>query len=290
MNQRANVILDGAIDLHCHFGPEPLVEKITRVPHSVDPLQAAMEAHELGMRALVLKSHEFSSTAAAYAAHLAVPAVGVFGGVCCDHPVGGLNPHAVEATLANDGKIVWLPTLSARTDAPVRTQQAFGVDDGIAVADDDGEVLPDVVKIMDLVRAHDAVLATGHTTRDEHFAVARRFGHQGRLVITHAMQQTTGPRLTPDDCVELAERGAWIELTAHSCLGSPSTFADVVDVVRRVGPERILLSTDYGFSTKVPNPAAGFLSYVDRLWNHGVTEADLRTMVCTNPARLLGLE
>lgn len=78
------MLLEGAVDMHCHFGPEPLVERITHVPHSVDPVEAVREADELGMAALVLKAHEFPSTTTAYLADKAAEDVTVFGGICCD--------------------------------------------------------------------------------------------------------------------------------------------------------------------------------------------------------------
>lgn len=281
--------LEDAIDMHCHFGPEPLVEKLAKVPHSVDPIEAAAEAATLGMKAIVLKAHEFPSTTAAYLANKAVRGVRTIAGICCDHPVGGLNPHAVEVALRNGAQVVWLPTISAQQDAPVTVEKFFGITEGLRVVDNDGELLPEVRTIMDLVIEHGGVLATGHISKVEHFAVSREFGSRGNLLVTHAMHETTGPRLSVPETLELADLGAFIELTAHTCMGAPSSFGNVIDAIKLIGPERAVVSTDYGWSCNVPKPGAGLQSYINALWDEGVSETDLRTMACDNPARLLNL-
>jgi len=285
----AAIALDGAIDMHCHFGPEPLVELAAKSPHSVDPVEAAREAAEHGMKAIVLKAHEFPSTLAAYLANNAVPEVQSISGICLDHPVGGLNPHAVECALRAGAKVVWLPTLSSQQDAPAKVKAFFGVEEGIRVIDADGELLPDVRTILDLITQYDAVLATGHVSTAEHFAVAREYAARGRVLVTHAMHATTGPRLTIQEVTQLADLGAHIEFAAHTCMGEPSVFTDVVSALRRLDPEKVVLATDYGWTTKVPHPATGLHSYVNALWDEGVDEDDLRVMTCDTPARLLGM-
>lgn len=285
----AAVALDGAIDMHCHFGPEPLVEMAAKTPHSVDPVEAAREAADHGMKAIVLKAHEFPSTIAAHFANLAVPEVQSIAGICLDHPVGGLNPHAVECALRAGAKVVWLPTISSQQDAPAKVEALFGVQEGIRVIDADGELLPEVGTILDLITQYDAVLATGHVSTAEHFAVAREYGTRGRVLVTHAMHATTGPRLSIQEVTELADLGAHIEFAAHTCMGTPSVFTDVVAALRRLDAEKVVLATDYGWSTNVPHPAAGLHSYVNALWDEGVDEDDLRVMTCDTPARLLGM-
>lgn len=286
----APILLDGAIDMHCHFGPEPLVEKLAKHPHAVDPIEAAGEARAGGMRAIVLKAHEFPSTAVADLANKAVPDVLSIAGMCCDHPVGGLNPQAVETALRAGAQVVWLPTLSSVSNTPQAVEAAFGVREGIAVLDPDGELVPEVRQIMDLVAASGAVLATGHITVDEHYAVARAFAGRGNLVVTHAMHASAGPGLSVGQVVELADLGAVIEFAAHTCMGKPSTFEQVITALGRIGPQRAIVSTDYGWTDTLPHPAAGLRGYVNALWDEGVGENELRLMAGAVPARLLGLD
>src|SRR5215510_9282385 len=89
-----SVDLTGAADLHCHFGPDPHRER------SVDAFEAAAEAAAAGHRAVVLKSHDAPTASLAWAVQRATsPDISVFGGICCDREVGGVNPAAVEVAL-----------------------------------------------------------------------------------------------------------------------------------------------------------------------------------------------
>jgi hypothetical protein len=98
--------LKGAIDLHLHAGPDVRERKLTY-------LEAALQAKEAGMKAILIKSH---STITADIASLIQPLVtdiSVLGGVALNYPLGGLNPEAVEAALRLGAKQIWMPTLSS---------------------------------------------------------------------------------------------------------------------------------------------------------------------------------
>lgn len=282
-----SIVLEGAVDLHCHYGPESVV----KVPHAVDPVEAASDAAALGFAGLVLKSHDFPSNTAAYLARQAVDGVAVFGSVCCDYCIGGLNPAAVETALRDGAAVVWLPTISSRQDAENGVAQLLGVPGPpISLLDDDGHLLAEVHEIVDLVAEHAAVVATGHTTAEEHLAVCRAFARRQTVVVTHAMNAGAGPKLSVRQCVELAELGAYVELSAATCMaGHGPSVTEVVDAITSIGADRVVLSTDYGWNRDLPRPAIGFRSYVDALWRAGAPESDLRTMACRTPARLVGL-
>jgi hypothetical protein len=238
------------------------------------------------MGGLVLKGHEFPTVVAARLLRAQFPDLAIFGGICCDFPVGGLNPGAVEVALDSGAAIVWLPTISAADNNPFLAATGRP---GIRVADEDGRLLGPVQEIMSLVRAHEAVLATGHVSAAEHMALAREFARTGRLLVTHAMQQGVGPQLTPQDCRELADLGATIEFSANSCMGRRPPFERVLAALRTLDPASVILSTDYGWTIRAPRPAAGFASYLGALWDAGVPEPRLRQLAGVNPARLLRL-
>jgi hypothetical protein len=220
-----------------------------------------------------------------------VPGVRTYGSICCDLWVGGLNPGAVETALRDGAAIVWLPTISSRQDVVNGVAGALGVPGpGITLLDDAGTLKPEVEEILALVAEHDAIAATGHTSTEEHFAVARSFARRGRLVVTHAMNAGAGPNLSVAECAELAALGAHVELAAATCMaGHGPGVADVVKAIEAIGPEHVVLATDYGWTSDLPRPAAGLHAYVDALWDMGAPEDDLRRMTCDNPARLLGL-
>ena len=286
-----------AIDMHVHFGPDAVGGSLVGFDmESVSAVEAAQDAAAAGLGAVVLKSHSFASPSVARNIEEAVPGIRLFGGICTDYISGGLNLEGVEAALSLGAKIVWLPTLHSRQDfgnLPLMPALKYH-DHGIAVTDEDGKVVPEVHEIFAMLQEVDGILATGHTTVDEHYAVVKEFADRGKVVVTHAGEKLAGPHLTPEQSRELAGLGAVIEVTAQLCkelFGHPGmTPAEVLAMCRMIGPERVCLSTDYGWGKEVPRPAEGMVEFLDALWGEGVSEDELTTMVSTNPARLLSLD
>ena len=280
-----SVDLSGAADLHVHFGPDP------HRPRSVDAVEAARDAAAAGHAALVLKSHDSPTAGLATVVDGLVDGVRVFGGISCDREVGGVNPAAVEVALRLGAKIVWLPTLSSRQDQENGVGAALGIPGpGISVVDADDALLPETVEVLRLVEEFDAVLATGHVSAAEHFAVARDFARRGNLLVTHAMEELAGPNLSQAECVELAELGASIELCALTCTGFLATRSpgELAACIQAVGVDRVTLGSDFG-QAQNEHPAPGLQTYADALFAVGLSEADIRRMACTNPTRLLGV-
>ena len=299
--------IENAIDMHCHFGPDTIGPMGDGPPpatigdadpelfhHSVTALDAAREACDSGHRAIVLKSHSFCSAQLAANIEQAVPGIRVFGGGCTDHASGGLSVENVETALMLGARIIWLPTVSSCNDMSHRHPASHWSQAGIPVIGEDGKVTPLVHHIATMVREHDAVLATGHTTAEEHFAVVRAFARDTKVLVTHAGEELGGPNLNPAQSQELAELGATVELTAQCCVPvfnrAPKSAAKMAETIRSIGHERCTLSSDYGWARIVPNPAAGFKEFLERLWDIGVTEAELTRMAATNPAMLLSLD
>jgi hypothetical protein len=282
-----SVDLTGAADLHCHFGPDPHRER------SVDAFEAAGEAAAARHRAIVLKSHDSPTASLAWAVQREVgDAISVFGGICCDREVGGVNPAAVEVALGLGARVVWLPTLSSRQDFDNGIAAQLGIPGpGLVVTDADDRLLPETREVLALVQQHDAILATGHVSAAEHYAVVKDFARSGKVVVTHATEDLAGPKLSAAQCHELAELGAWIELCAMTCIGglATRTVGQMVETVRAVGVERVTLGTDFGQKIN-PHPAAGLQTYADALYAEGLTEAEIRRMACQNPCDLLGVQ
>ena len=281
----ATIDLTGAADLHCHFGPDAHRER------SVDALDAARDAAAAGHAAVVLKSHDYPTAALAAVVDRVVDGVRVFGGICCDREVGGVNPAAVETALRIGAKIVWLPTLTSRQDQLNGIGEQLGIPGpGLSVVDDDGSLSTDTHAVLDLVAAHDAILATGHVTWPEPLEVAKAFGRRGKVLVTHAMEELAGPNLTVEQCTELADLGATIELCALTCLGTLATRSpgEIARATRTFGAERCTLATDYGQKANV-RPAPGFQDFADALLAEGLDERAIRRMACDNPCALLGL-
>jgi hypothetical protein len=242
------------------------------------------------MAGVVLKSHAYPTGPIAILMQKTVPRLRVFGGICCDAEVGGLNPAAVEVALRTGARVVWMPTFSSVVDR--RKLRLPGP--GIPVLDGArGRLVPGAEEILRLAREHDAVVATGHVDLPEQYAVVEAARGLGvKVVMTHALETLVGPDHDLDDVVGLADRGAVVEFTYLTCIpggfaatAAPETFARAM---MAVGPERAIMSTDFG-QDRSPHPADGMRLFIDEMLRAGVPAGAVDVMARRNPARLLGL-
>jgi hypothetical protein len=275
-------LVRGSIDMHVHMGPD------AHLARSVDALQAAAQAEAAGMRAIVLKSHDYPTAPLASIVGQQFRNVTVIGSLCLDFAVGGLNPAAVEASALLGARVVWMPTFSAAFDM---NKRGLGPG-GISIIGDRGRLLPVVADILTLVKRHEMVLATGHVSFAEISALveeARRLGIS-KVVVTHALEPRFGATLSVEQQVQMAAKGAYIEHTYLSTLpsGGGVGIRKLIDVIRAVGASRCILTTDLGQKENLP-PAEGMREAVASLLDGGLSEDDVVAMVKTNPARLLGL-
>ena len=139
---RVDDLMEGALDIHTHIRPDP------RVDRRADAVEVALYARDLGMRGLVLKSHEYPTAPLAHTVAQVVEGIEVYGGVCLDNEVGGLNPHAVWASGRMGAKVLWMPTFSARADT-VHARRGEPID----LLDGEGRLRPEVEECLDLARA-----------------------------------------------------------------------------------------------------------------------------------------
>ena len=84
-------LLYDAIDIHVHAGPH-----IFSSPRRVDPIQAAVEARDAGMRAIVYMDVFEMSNGTAWLVNRHVPDFITFGGLILNTVYGGMNPRAVK--------------------------------------------------------------------------------------------------------------------------------------------------------------------------------------------------
>src|SRR6266545_1406112 len=85
-------LVRGSVDMHMHFGPDPLF------PRRIDAAGAARDAQEAGMLAIVLKSHSYPTAPVAYEAQKIAPDMNIIGSICLDQEMGGVNPRSEEHT------------------------------------------------------------------------------------------------------------------------------------------------------------------------------------------------
>jgi hypothetical protein len=296
-NDRVRDLLEGAVDLHVHPAPSPM-------PRRMDGAQAARLAGESGFRAIVVKSHHHSTVMDVLALEQAGVDHGsarLFGGIALNGPVGGINPHAVDLALKMGGRIVWFPTIGSaqhirhHAEHPNLKFPKLSIhlepEEPIEVTNGKGTVTDDVYHVLESIKAHDAVLASGHMAPDQITAVfeaAREVGVQ-RMLVNH-------PNFVIEASYEQARR--WVELGAyveHSlCMyDEESSFHNwdldtLVAWIEAVGPERSTLGSDLGQMNN-PLPTDSFRKIVGRLLERGTSDEVVRQMVATNPATLLGV-
>ena len=64
--------------MHIHHAPDPRMER------RMDALQLALQAKKVGMRAIVLKSHDYPTTPVAYTVSQMVQDIAVLGSIALD--------------------------------------------------------------------------------------------------------------------------------------------------------------------------------------------------------------
>lgn len=281
-------LLRGALDTHIHFAPDMM-------PRRFNALETALIAREAGLRGIILKNHNYPTDALSKLVSELVPDLAIFGGVCLDHEVGGLNLHAVEASAKLGGKIVWMPVFcSANSKALVERKLGLHIaGEGISILDKNGKLVPEVTEILKIIKYHDMVLATGHISAREILTLvdkARQVGVK-KIVVTHAMSDFLSESiLKPEERQMLAKEGVLIEHTAWqiSPTGGKTDPEVVAASIKREGPENCIMSTDFG-GLWHPNVPEGLRMFISAMLRAGLSEEDITCMVKTNPARLLGL-
>jgi hypothetical protein len=286
LQPQLNRPLEGVIDVHVHSLPDS-------EPWTMDGIEVAKLAKTMGMRGLVLKSHWEPTATLAYLARKQVPGLEVFGGICLSRVVGGINPAAVEEMVkvtGGWGRVVWMPTLDAENAVrSAASNQPF------TSVSRNGELLPEVKAVLAVIAKNKLALATGHSSAEENLMLVREGRRLGveHMVVTHAMSGAV--HMTVPQMQEAAKTGAFIELVYVHTLTKESinrkaqfSVADVADVIRKVGPESVILSTDMG-QVGFPPPPEGLAAYIAELRAQRFTQRELDRMTKENPARLLGL-
>jgi hypothetical protein len=297
--QRARELVRGAYDMHVHIAPDT-VERI------IDDVGLAQRCLELGLAGFQLKSHYTSTAERAAVVRRAVPGVEVFGAIALNRAVGGMNALAVEIAAREGARTVWLPTVDSLNEmtgshelAPgakppvwMRLQQELRsqglVIEPVRVVDGDGALLPETHAVLDAVARHGMVLATGHLSRDEIFAVVDAAAAAGiaTIVITHP--EFPAQDIGVEDQALLAAKGALLERCFTTPHTGKVTWERVFDAIRATGPEHSVLSTDLGQAFNPP-VEDGLALMADRLLEAGFGEEDIHTMAVSNTRTVAGV-
>jgi hypothetical protein len=289
--KRAKELLKGAVDFHIHTGPDIY-------PRLVNDIEVARQAKEAGMKAVLIKSH---ATITADRAQMAQFATGfpVFGGVALNWHVGGLNKYAVEGAAKMGAKQVWMPTTHAANylkyvDHVPMFAKAMPKDvKGIAILKEDGVPVAEVAPILEIIAKNDMILATGHLSAFEGIALIREAKKAGvrKIVVTHPAASFVN--YSVDQMREALNAGAtFLEHVFNDCtpqVADPILPRILGDVIKAIGPEYCLMSTDSGQVVNPP-PVKVMIRYIQEMLEYGFSESAIQIMTAKNPARILSLE
>lgn len=293
---RIDALLVGAIDPHVHSGP-------SIAPRGIDHLELLREASAAGFRAIVTKDHDYSGvmTAAMIRKHHPELKTTILSSIVLNNVVGGFNPFAVEHTAAMGGKVVWFPTLAAENHLrwertsnwvhPASTQKMRPAT-GIPVLNPDRTVRDDVKEVIDVIAKNDMVLASGHLHVSETWLVFEEAKRRGvsRMVLTHPEDIVDA---SINDVAGIAKMGAYVE---HSlCMfieGSKFKTCESADLGKHIeaaGVDQTILCSDLG-QTGTIGPIEGIRRGIRLCMDLGYSDDQIRTMVSSNTARMLGLD
>ncbi|HEX9915656.1 MAG TPA: DUF6282 family protein [Candidatus Bathyarchaeia archaeon] len=321
--QRSEELLRGAIDIHVHAGPH-----IFSSPRRVDPFQAAAQARDAGMRAIVFMDVFEMSNGTAWLVNRAVPDFKTYGGIILNTVYGGMNPRAVKTALyyGDGAKYVSFGAHSTLYQAAREGRVVDGVFKPLSeiypefrreletcVSVPKGPPSRELDEILRLIAAHPHVyMVTGHVSVPEAMRLVDYVGEYGirRVVVSSAVVKEA----SVDQLRYMAEKGAYIEYTLAAYTHTttiPKTHyyvereyasidegmsGEVGGGLKRaaaqmmgLGSEHCIACTDFGVYT-LPTPVEGLREFIACLMDLGVPDEDIARMVRTNPERLLGLQ
>lgn len=253
--------LEGFIDTHLHTAPDAKSRLL-------NDLEAAEAASREKMGAIVIKSHLEPTSGRAAIARIQT-GLDVFGGVCLNSSVGGLNVEAVKTTASMDGKVVWLPTTS-------RDEIDFTLKENWDKLED----------IITLIAEDDLILATGHLQVADIFPVLDLAGSRGvdKIIINHPLTRVVGA--TVEEQKEMSRR-AYLEHCYVACLPGHDGLDPqrIATAVKEVGARRCILATDLG-QIHNPQPTQGFKVFIDTMMELGISHKEVEIMCRVNPNHL----
>ena len=317
-------LLKGAIDIHVHAGPH-----IFSSPRRVDPFQAAFQARDAGMRAIVYMDVFEMSNGTAWLVNRVVPDFQTYGGLILNTVYGGMNPRAVKTAISyGDGaKYVSFGAHSTYYQAAREGRLVEGsfvplselypqfkeeeLDRCIRIPLDEAPG-PKLDEILRLIAVNPQIyMITGHVSAEEAVRLVDLAGEYGieKVVVSSAVTKISDM----SQLEYMADRGAFIEYTlaAYTHTTSiPKTHYYVereyasIDEGMNEGPgggvklvaEQI---SELGAERCIiatdfgvytlPEPVEGLREFIACLLDLGLPADDIRKLARENPERVLGL-
>ncbi len=317
-------LLKGSIDIHVHAGPH-----IFSSPRRVDPFQAARQARDAGMRAIVYMDVFEMSNGTAWLVNREVPDFRVYGGLILNTVYGGMNPRAVKTALhygdgakyisfgahstyyqaAREGRVVGSSFVPLSELYPKFKEEELDRCIKIPVDEAPGEELDEILK---LIAANPHVyMITGHVSAEEGVRLVDLAGEYGikRTVVSSAVTKIA----STDQLEYMADKGAFIEYTLaaythtttipkthyyvereYASIDEGMSGADESGIKHVAGQIQELGAEHCVISTDfgvytLSTPVEGFREFIACLLDMGLSHEDIRTITKENPETIIGL-
>jgi len=317
-------LLKGSIDIHVHAGPH-----IFSSPRRVDPFQAARQARDAGMRAIVYMDVFEMSNGTAWLVNREVPDFRVYGGLILNTVYGGMNPRAVKTALhygdgakyisfgahstyyqaAREGRVVGSSFVPLSELYPKFKEEELDRCIKIPVDEAPGEELDEILK---LIAANPHVyMITGHVSVEEGVRLVDLAGEYGikRTVVSSAVTKIA----STDQLEYMADKGAFIEYTLaaythtttipkthyyvereYASIDEGMSGADESGIKHVAGQIQELGAEHCVISTDfgvytLSTPVEGFREFIACLLDMGLPHEDIRTITKENPETIIGL-
>ena len=285
-----NELLKGAIDCHIHAYPD-------FVHRSQNFIEIAKDASKAGMRALAFKDHWNISANAAYMAQQHIDylieqgelehRVEIYGGIgtCL-----GMRPEAVRIALQYPNfKMIWFPTFTSFGFWRGAGQPEKG---GVRLVGENGEVLPEVIEIMEMAAAKKVGIGFGHTDFTELLPLSKLAKKLGvRATLDHPLLELN--KLLLDEMKEIADLGVYVGTYCQPMI--PSLYQPVADpketinTIKEIGADRCIIGSDFGQVLHMDS-IDGMRVFIRALLAFGVSEKEIKVMLQDNPAKLMYMD
>lgn len=290
-------LIRGAYDLHVHSAPDVL-------PRKMNDIEMAQRIIHCGMAGYAIKNHYFCTSQRAELIQMMYPDCDAVGTITLNSSVGGINPTAVEMAGRSGAKIVWFPTCDSKHEIAhvfsgdpnkklpywaqiiIQMKEAGINAPTISIMDENGELIPQVYNVLDIIAKHNMVLATSHISHEETFALAKAASeHQvKRIIITHVDFPSTF--YTIEEQMELVKYGAMMEHCYTTFYSGKVDFKVTLEQIKALGSDNVILATDLGQKT-APYPDEGLLEFATLLYDNGISAKDIRKMTVHNAKKLI---
>ena len=202
---RSLELIKGTWDLHIHPNP-------SHFPRKFDDFDVIHEMDEVGMAGGIIKTHYEPTVGRAIMANkYAGGKAKLYGTVALNLTVGGINPYAAESAFNMGAKMIWMPTRDTARHLEKGEQTGdFFRREGMTIYDKDGKVKKEVYEVLEVVKAYDGAISSGHLSPQETIDFCKISRSMGvRTVLTHPDWDRT---IVPLEIqIEMAKLGVYIE-------------------------------------------------------------------------------